>query len=211
MAVLIFMPNLKSKKVKQIIQCLDVRRHTVEINTDQWTSLLKEAKLNHVVTRTVGTYAISRGRLLSMPSQPAEDKCLEILMWGFPSGQLFNMPGALENLKEIAGAASTKCRDWDAYYEGFPRGWRVNTSSITKFAYFFGQKFKGDKAVILDNKIAATLNSERWTSAPRSVGSYPWKNTYPLYVARMNKLAKSLGVDPDQIELFLYLIGPHFR
>ena len=211
-AVLIVMPNLKSKKIKQIIKCLEVGRHTIEVNTERWGSLLKDAGISHKIIGMTGTYAISRSSLLRMPNSQAKDKCLEILMWGFPTGGLYGrVADALPYLSKIAKAASKAQPSWQAYYNSFARGWGVNASSITKFAYFFGHKFADEKAVILDRQIALTLNSARWRSAPQPVGNYPWKSTYVSYLTQIKTLAKSLGVKPDQIELFLYLLGPRFR
>jgi hypothetical protein len=208
---LIVMPNLKSKKIKQIIRFLEVGRHTIEVNSKHWTKRIKTIAPSHPIPRSSGKYTISRKQLLRMPNSRASDKCLEILMWGYPSGgRGTNISNALRNLSHVAAAASTPQLTWPAYYNSFPRGWGVNASTITKFAYFFGHKFAGEKAVILDGQIALTLNSARWRSAPQPVGNYPWKNTYVSYLTQINTLAKSLGVKPDQIELFLYLLGPRF-
>ena len=35
-----------------------------------------------------------------------------------------------------------------------------------------------------------------------------WPDNYPTYLEQIDDVAKSLRVKPDQIELFLYLIGP---
>jgi hypothetical protein len=206
------MPSLKSKNIKKIIECLEVGRHTIDVNATRWGSLLRHAGISHKILRISGTYAISRSSLLRMSNAKAEDKCLEVLMWGYPSGgRGNNISNALRNLSNVAAAASTAKPTWQAYCQSFRKGWGVNASTICKLAYFFGHKFAGEKAVILDRQIALTLSSARWKSAPQPVGNYPWTNTYPSYLAQMNRLAKTLGVKPDQIELFLYLIGPHFR
>jgi hypothetical protein len=206
------MPNLKSKKIKQIIRCLEVGRHTIEVNSKHWANRIKTIAPSHPILRCPGNYPISRKQLLRMPNSRASDKCLAILMWGYPSGgRGKNIANAIRNLPHIAAAASTPQPTRRAYYKSFARGWGVNASTITKFAYFFGHKFAGEKAVILDRQIALTLNSARWKSAPQPVGNYPWKNAYATYLTQINGLAKSLGVKPDQVELFLYLLGPHFR
>lgn len=206
------MPNLKSKKLKQIIRCLEVGRHTIEVNSKHWANRIKTIAPSHPILRCPGNYPISRKQLLHMPNSRASDKCLEILMWGFPSGGLYGrVADALPYLSKIAKAASKAQPSWRAYYNSFARGWGVGPSTISKFAYFFGHKFGGNEAVILDQRIADTLNAPHWKFSPRSVGSYPWANTYPSYLADINSLARSLGVKPDQIELFLYLLGPHFR
>lgn len=206
------MPSLKSPKIQQIIRCLDARRHTVEINVGKWQTLLKEFQLNHPIRKSAGSYSISRASLFRMPNARADKKCLEIVMWGYPSGgRGNNIRNALRNLPEVSASAATPKSSWRAYYLSFDRGWGVNTSTITKFAYFFGHKFGGNNAVILDRQVAVTLNSAHWSSALRTVGNYPWRSAYPSYLAQINRLAESLRVKPDQIELFLYLIGSHLR
>jgi len=211
-AVLIVMPNLKSKKIQQIIRCLEVGKHTIEVNSKHWTKRIKTIAPSHPVLRSSGKYPISRKQLLRMPNSRASDKCLAILMWGYPSGgRGKNITRAIRNLPNIAAAASTPRPTWRAYYKSFARGWGVNASTITKFAYFFGHKFAGDKALVLDLQIARTFDSKRWSHAPHPVGSYPWINSYPVYLREMRRLANAIGAKPDQLELFLYLLGPHFR
>lgn len=206
------MPNLKSEKVQQIMRCLDVQRHTIEVNVGKWQTLLNEFQLNHPIRKSAGRYSISRASLFRMPNAHADKKCLEILMWGYPSGgRGNNIRNVLRNLPKVSASAATPHSSWQAYYLSFNKGWGANTSTISKFAYFFGHKFGGDRAVILDRQIADTLNSAIWISSPKAVGNYPWTKSYPSYLVHMNALAKTLRVKPDQIELFLYLIGPHFR
>jgi len=190
---------------------LPVFDHTIEVSIPVWKKLLPSG-VSHPIQSATQTYSITRRRLLTHSYASPEDKCLEILMWGYASGgRGNNISNALRNLKNIAVAAAAPQPTWSGYCDGFGEGWGVGPSTISKFAYFFGHKFGGNEAVILDQRIADTLNAPHWKFSPRSVGSYPWANTYPSYLADINSLARSLGVRPDQIELFLYLLGPHFR
>ena len=207
------MPNLKSKKIKQIIKCLKVERHTIEVKPKHWQRFLNRKDVSNAITTTGGTYTISREQLLRMPNKYAEAKCLAILMWGYPNGgRGRNVRQARSKLKSLAEAASQTQLNWLDYYKRVNRVAGVGISTITKLAYFFGLKFDGHRAVILDDQIAKTLNGKQWTKAPDPVGKRnAWPNNYPTYLEQIDRVAKDLDVKPDQVELFLYLLGPHFR
>lgn len=207
------MPNLKSKKVSQIIECLDTGKHTIEIKPKPWRRLLKHAHLSGAITKAAGTYTVSREQLLGMSNKRAKTKCLAILMWGYPSGgRGKNIQKALTSLHSLAKAASQPQPTWDSYYQSVNQIAGVGISTITKFAYFFRHRFSGHRAVILDSQIAKTLEGQQWINAPDPVGKRSeWPNNYLTYLEQIDDVAQSLRVKPDQIELFLYLIGPHFR
>lgn len=209
----LLMPSVKSKKIKQIIKCLEVGRHTIEVKPKHWQRFLKREDVSNAITTTGGTYTISREQLLRMPNKHAEAKCLAILMWGYPNGgRGRNVRKVRSKFKSLAAAASQTQLTWLAYYESVNRIEGVGISIITKLAYFFGHKFDGYKAVILDDQIAKTLNGKQWTNAPDPVGERnAWTKNYLTYLEQIDDVGKSLGAKPDQVELFLYLLGPHFR
>lgn len=163
--------------------------------------------------KAAGAYAINRQQLLRMSNKPAESKCLAILMWGYPNGgRGGNIRKARNKLKSLAEAVSQPQPNWDSYYHSVNQIAGVGISTITKFAYFFRHRFSGHRAVILDSQIAKTLEGKQWINAPDPVGKRTaWPDNYLTYLEQIDDVAKSLRVKPDQVELFLYLIGPHFR
>jgi hypothetical protein len=148
-----------------------------------------------------------------MPNKNSSDKCLEILMWGYSSGgRGNNIKKALTNLNQIAKAAAKENLPWLEYYNTLNQIEGIGISTITKFAYFYGHSFNGYKPVILDEQIAETLSAKVWTNAPSPVGNRnAWQYKYVIYLEEINNLANALKVNADQIELFLYLLGPHFK
>lgn len=208
------MPNIALPPYSSIIQSIPVLAHTIEVNLKRWQRLISSAGLSHPILSGLSSYAISRDRLFNHSYSTAEDKCLEILMWGYSTGgRGTNIIAALTHLPAIAAAASAKTLRWPAFFAGFGNNTGVGISTATKFAYFFHHTFSGDKALIFDEQLAQVLNSGHWNTHLRPVGKhrYQWENNYPAYLNQMNALAASIGAQPDQVELFLYLMGPHFR
>lgn len=207
------MPDIKSLNIRQIIQNLDVGRHTIHVNPKPWKKILNDANLYHPILKSSAFYPISRNYLLKMPNKNSNDKCLEILMWGYSSGgRGNNIEKALTNLNQIAKAASKANLSWVNYYNTLDQIGGIGISTITKFAYFYGHTFNDHNPVILDEQIAKVLNAKTWTNAPSPVGNRnAWKLCYINYLSDIDKLTHSLGVKADQLELFLYLLGPHFK
>jgi hypothetical protein len=210
---MVYMPDIKSLNFKQIIQKLDVGRHTIHVNPKPWQKILNDANICHPILKSSGFYSISRSHLLRMQNKKSKDKCLEILMWGYSSGgRGHNIENALKSLDRIADVASQTMPKWIDYYNTLNQIEGIGISTITKFAYFYGHTFNGYKPVILDDQIAKTLKSKVWTNAPIPVGNRSmWQYKYVNYLEEINELANSLKVNADQIELFLYLLGPHFK
>ena len=208
-----YMPDIKSLNIRQIIQNLDVGRHTIHVNPKPWKKILNDANLYHPILKSSAFYSISRSHLLRMQNKKTKDKCLEILMWGYSSGgRGHNIENALKSLDRIADAASLAMPNWIDYYNTLNQIEGIGISTITKFAYFYGHTFNGYKSVILDEQIAKILNAEAWANAPSSVGNRnEWQTNYISYLKEINKLSDSFCVKVDQIELFLYLLGPHFK
>jgi hypothetical protein len=207
------MPDIKSLKFKRIIQNLDVGRHTIHVNPKPWKKILNDANLYHPILKSSAFYSISRSHLLRMQNKKSKDKCLEILMWGYSSaGRGHNIENALKNLEQLANAASQFQTNWIDYYNSVNKIDGIGVSTITKFAYFFGHTFEEYTPVILDEQLAKTLNAQVWINAPGPVGNRnKWKNNYITYLREIKQLANTHKVNSDQIELFLYLLGPHLR
>ena len=206
------MPNIALPPYSSIVQSIPVHAHTIKVNIDIWTELIPLTGLSHPILSGQTSYAISRKRLFRHSYSAVEEKCLEILMWGYSSGgRGTNIRAALSNLPAIAVAASTKTLTWQAFFAGFNHTSGVGISAVTKFAYFFGHKFSGLDALILDSRIADILNFGTWIGAPSPVGSYQqWSRNYSIYLQEMQNAAMSIKAKPDQVELFLYLMGRHF-
>jgi len=208
------MPNIASSPYSSIVANIPVLGHTIKVKCDIWKGLIPLTGLRHPILSGQTSYEISRKKLLNHSYSTKEEKCLEILMWGYSSGgRGTNISAALSNLRAIAVAASACCGTWSQFYAGFPRGSRIGISTATKIAYFFHCSFSGSRALILDEQIAKVINSGRWGSQLSQVGGSrsQWATNYPAYLNEMNVLAASISAKPDQVELFLYLMGPHFR
>jgi hypothetical protein len=192
-----------------IIKSLPVERHVVVVHgVKRWQKLLKVKYLKEIENG----YIISRKKLLNNKYKNNEEKCLDILMWGYPrGGRGNNIKKAVSRIVDIAKVVSNKKVTWDDYLKGF-RGTGVGVATASKFAFFYKLTFEGHKALILDQQIADILETGVWGKALSSVGVYrEWSKNYIKYLKEMESLADKIKCSEAQLELSLYLFGKAFR
>jgi hypothetical protein len=134
-------------------------------------------------------------------------------MWGYPSGARGDLHrGWLENLPQIAAAASQPGLTWGDYYAQLHAIGGLGISTISKLACFFGQCFEGHMALVLDQRIIRVIAAGRWTELGPLHG-LTYTNAHLLYVdylAAMAGLANAGGMESEQLEFFLFSLGESF-
>ncbi len=209
------MPNLQNQPWSGIVSAIPVSDHSIEVQARKWQTALSSpplAKLFHGVFCGKASIRISRQRLLAFSFPTSEQKCLEIFMWGYPTGgrgnnrQLF-----IQNLTQIAQLASTAV-PWDTYYTQLKGLGGLGISTISKLAYFHGIQFGGLPSLILDLRIIEVLQGGRWTSlvSLQQIAYAKAYHQYPLYLKTLDQVATAAGCTAEQIEFFLFALGDSF-
>lgn len=144
-----------------------------------------------------------------------EDFVLKTLLWGYPTiGRGNNieellkpvnfnrLTKVLENYKENDITLHQFKIDIDNI-DG------LGISTMTKFAHFLNTKVDGYRALILDNRLMDIINSNRFAELQK-LSDYKYSNAlnkYVEYLQVMDNISADLGVDSEQLEMFLFLFG----
>jgi hypothetical protein len=210
------MPSLLQQPFSEIIRLLPVDEHSEEIAANRWQDRFTTAgQQEHfeAIFHQQSNVGISRGHLLNFEGGNRQQKCLEIMLWGYPQpGRMRGHATAfLRNIAEIAVRAVNDI-PWTDYYAELHRIGHLAISTITKLAYFFNRQFDGDKALILDNKIIEICASHRWRELQElpPLSDNNADGHYPAYLRCMSEIAGELKCRPDQIECFLFFFGKAF-
>ena len=207
------MPNLLQPPWLQIIPLIPTAEHSVSVKAATWEGPMDDhGLLNHhgAVFGGNSTVRLSRSRLRKHAYPNQVQKCLEILMWGWPASSQGNLRLAfLQNVNAIASEAPL-ASPWPAYYQRvhIPG---IGVSTITKLAYFYGHRFANKPSLILDSRVIAVLANGRWQGAQMPGIRYDNAvNRYLDYLTLLSTTASQLRCKPDQIELFLFSWGGAF-
>ena len=206
------MPKLKN--FRNLIVEIPIGRHSEEVKKEFWQDHFEIAKISPVYTNIFGANSIariSRGKIIAAPK--GLEKCAMILLWGYTTGMRGNQhKNYLENLRNICGTCSSHPKSWDEFYSRAKQIGNLGISTITKLAYFHGFKFNNNPALILDQQIINTLQTEHWDELKDLSGIQYWNahNAYVQYLERMKIVASDLKVKGAQLEFFLFGMGKLF-
>lgn len=205
------MPHLSHAPYDGLIRSLPVLHHSEELDAAFWQpkfAAAGQATLFGAIFGGHATIRLSRDRLISFAYPTVEQKCAEILLWGYPRNQRGIPARGLTLLPQLS-AAATSALNWPAYHSGFPRGFGPSTT--TKFAYFFNRVFAGFPALILDKRVLEAL--PHWHEVATPVirpYSYSTIRGYLSYLGNMTATAGAIGGRADAIEFFLFSMGKCF-
>jgi hypothetical protein len=148
------MPDLNLHPYKKIVTDLPVLNHTIVVDKyELWKHRLNDNKYNPLLLKIKNSYQIKREKLLNYKYSSPEEKCIDIILWGYPrGGRGKNISEVIPKISQIAKIASNKDVSWESYFKSF-KGTRVGVATATKFAYFFKIEFDGYRALILDQQI----------------------------------------------------------
>ena len=208
------MPNPFVHPWPQLIPLIPVTDHSVLVDAVVWHPILAQHVLQTMHTAIFGnlpTVRLSRDRLLNFRYPSHNQKCLEILLWGYPSGGRGNLHHAfLKNLVKISAAAPLAL-PWPNYYANLHALGNLGISTITKLAYFYQHQFNGLHSVILDLRLIDVMANAQWKGLVMpglTYGNAP--AGYPNYLQVISGLATALGCTPDQAEFTLFSFGNAF-
>jgi len=135
------------------------------------------------------------------------------LRWSFPRGARGNRHIRwLEELPAIAAGAASPAASWTDYYTRLAATGPLGISTNPKLAHFFGQKFDGSPALILDQRIITLGSGGRWTelSLLADLSYCVTPRRYPEYLSVMHEIAATGGSSAEQLEFFLFSLGVSF-
>jgi hypothetical protein len=198
-----------------LISSLPVVLHAVRVSRDFWEPWFAGAGLRaelDAIFENAQEVCISRERIFKHYAD-ARLQCLEVLLWGYPTGMRGNHHQAfLGNLDEISRCASIDAA-WPDYFDRLNAMHGLGMSTITKLAYFFRKEFDGYTALILDQRILKVLSRGFWPELEelKHMKQSNACRNYLLYLKRLDSVSRwSRDASVDQLEFFLFLLGDAF-
>jgi hypothetical protein len=208
------MPSLLQQPFSKIIPLLPVGEHSENLVADKWRSRFtaagQQAYFDAIFNQGIKV-RISRVRLLNFQGGSCEQKCLEIMLWGYPRGTRGKQTQAfLKKVSKIAALAPSSA-SWPKYFQDLKTIGNLGISTISKLAYFFQRSFEGHKALILDQKVIDVCASCRWNELQQPNLTYNNAGAFYLkYLCCMEEIAGKLHCRSDQVECFLFFFGKAF-
>jgi len=146
-----------------------------------------------------------------------------VFIWGYPTGgRGNNFSRVIHHIDEIknvfARAPGAMYQDDLNQLRARLRGCGIGLATWTKLLYFLGFTVEGDRALILDRKVARAFQRQLFEQF-RMLGGITYDNgeirdqpdIYPNYLRIMSKVAQDLGVDSDKLEMFLFVFGSSLK
>ena len=211
------MPSLTLDPFASLIRLLPVNQHSVRVKASNWEDAFLQYGLEEEFGAIFGEFSeisLRREEVRNRCHEEERRKCIEILLWGYPSGMRGNHHlDYLENIERIVECAKSE-ELWPDYYAALNDLKNLGISTVTKIAYFFDRRFDGQQALILDNRIISVVSRGGWDELAHlrvltygnSVGQYL------SYLRTSSELAARIeGAQPDQIEFFLFALGGAFE
>ena len=202
------MPSLLNPLYSPLIRVLPAAEHSFEVDAAFWQPKFDECGqgvLWQTIFSNQPAIRITRHRLLTFIYPTQEQKCAEMLLWGYPSNQRGRVSELLPRLTQLAAAGGEQL-NWKDYFAEFIPIPCIGISTVTKFAHFNGLTFDGYPALILDKQIMAKI--QRWTEVQMPGLRYDnAPQQYVAYLRTMHEAALQIGCSEAQLELFLFTFG----
>lgn len=139
------------------------------------------------------------------------------ILWGYPRGMRGNhfqsLMSQVESLKVALEEANNGITDWLKHYEKIKRIDGLGLSTYSKFLYFLGAKIEGSNALILDDRISATINKGLFKEF-QSMGSVRYDNAvskYTQYLKIVDTISNQLDADSGKVEMFIFEFGQNLK
>jgi hypothetical protein len=210
----VVMPNLLGQPWSTLVPLIPFADHCAVAEAAFWQPHFQNAGLvdqHQAIFAGEASVRLTRWRLLNFLYPNPQQRCLEILLWGYPTGiQGQQHLAYLQNLNEIAAAAADT-DPWAEYYGNLNALGNLGISTITKLAYFFQRSFDGFRSLILDQKMISVMADGRWEPLHMPGLDYDHAvGRYIDYLRQIHMAAQIMHAMPDQVELFLFSWGKAF-
>ncbi len=204
---------MKIVEFQDFIREFPYKNQSFDIKKDVWQVDLHREYLEKLFDRKK-TITLNRFDLFNSEME-IKEFVFKTLMWGYPTkGRGKNIDnllnnGSLDKLIQIIGEFKENKISVEKMLDEMQTIHSLGASTITKFAYFLNTEIDGNKVVILDQRIIDTINSGRFEELDELKGiKYDkTRKQFSRYLQTINELSKSMNVEPDQIEIFLFTFG----
>ncbi len=205
--------QMKISQFQKFICAFPFRNQSFDIKRANWKVENQQDILDKIFDGQE-TVTINRYDLINS-SYNTKEFVIKTLMWGYPTkGRGRNIDNLLiddnlERLIEILDGYKEKEITIERLKSDIKSISGLGISSMTKFTNFLNTTVDKYRAVIFDKRIIDTINSGRFEEFNhlQGINSSNAINYYPQYLKTINDIAKQIGAEPEQIEIFLFTLG----
>ena len=201
---------------RDLINRIPVNNQSAMIKKDVWERFSYNEEIKKAIFGRAERVEISREDIHSEGN--IEKRIIMTLMWGYPmGGHGRNIEYVIEKIDELKKILSSvngqdlpkdKASEIIAEISKF-RGLGISTWS--KLLYFFNASVESKNCQIYDLKIVDSLNKKQFSELGIQ---QQWKQNivqYYQYIELLDSLAKSMGVLPEQVEVFLFYYNLYYK
>lgn len=203
------------KEYSNLIKEIPTGRQSSKIKRSLWEKILSDEKLKNEIFGNNDEIELSRNDVISEENEAK--KIVKVLMWGYPSGGRGNnineVLKEIDGLKEIFEKKSKNITKEDSFilFEQFSNIKGLGISTWSKLLFFFGISIESNKCQIFDTKVVESLNRTQFYEFKKKG---KWKHNdqdYYEYIELVNRLSGDMGVQPEQIEVFLFYFNLYYK
>ncbi|MBZ9652660.1 8-oxoguanine DNA glycosylase OGG fold protein [Psychroflexus montanilacus] len=206
--------QLEIREFQKLIKELPYLKHSFDIKKKNWKVQSQQSLINEVFDANE-VITLNRYDLKEAIHFDLKLFILKTLMWGYPTkGRGNNLNNLLKDEKfELLTSTLYKYHESTITIKQLSEDIKsipgLGLSTMSKFVYFLDARLDGHKTLILDNRIIQVINSDSYKelNGLKGIRSGNAILKYPLYCETMDKLAQSIDVESDQIEMFLFMFG----
>ncbi len=210
------------KHFKSLIQAMPLQEQAFTIKQSNWAKYMDNNSFVSVVLSTIfngaDTIQISRGDLFKMAHN--DDMAIFIvatILWGYPRGMRGNhfqtITDEIETLISILLEAKKGISNWLEHYKQVEEIRGLGLSTYSKFLYFLEADIEGNKALILDIRIAKTLKNSIFQEL-KPLNKVTYTNAvkkYTMYLNHMAELSEEFNVNSGKLEMFIFEFGLNLK
>ncbi len=206
---------MKISEFESLIRNLPVDSHSSSIRKKNWQTKPQKPLIDKVFANNSEVINVSRGELLTPPSNLREF-ALKVLLWGYPTGGRGNniksllteenFATLLVHLEKCRTSKEINIKEIRGTIDAVPG---LGLSTMSKYLYFLRVNTEGFPSMILDKQIINVVKSNRFEElAPLGkMRNESWVSKFREYLRILNSVSKELNVRNDQVEMFLIVFG----
>jgi len=210
------------KHFKSLIQAMPLQEQAFTIKQSNWVKYMdNNSFVSDVLSRIFNeadTIQISRGDLFKMAHN--DDMAIFIvatILWGYPRGMRGNhfqtITDEIETLISILQEAKKGISNWLEHYKQVEEIKGLGLSTYSKLLYFLEADIEGNKALILDIRIANTLKNFIFQEL-KPLNNVTYTNAvkkYTRYLNHMAELSEEFNVNSGKLEMFIFEFGLNLK
>ena len=207
------------KTYEKLIKEIPIKKQSMHARKAVWQKRLGRTLFK--VVKSVfdkDEITITRGEVLEEKDNGI--KIIKTLVWGYPEGgRGDNVKCALTKLEELDKILSKNKRknlsevkakeliDRLEMVDG------VGPSTWSKLLYFFEISVESHRCQIFDARVERSLNASQFKEFKKEKGKWNQKKVddFFKYIEKLDKVSMRLGVDPEQLENFLFYYNLYFE